>query len=347
VATVDTPVRDEGAAHAPKARPAVVVAGARTHFRRFTPFQRWVHFFIMISFSTLVLTGMPLKYSDKAWAESWMGLIGGLENAGMIHRFAAIIMVLCGICMIGLFLKVLVQFKGRYWGPGTMVPTWQDYRDLKAMVSWFIGRSPRPHLQLDRYAYYEKGEFWAATGGCSIMIVTGAILWYPEVASRFLPGIVINFALVNHSGGALLAGLVLGYLRAIRPTFGRIPTPALVLMNTLGLNVFIAIVGINAGPGFIAGLQDAGLRLFLWGIVATSVPLILAVLLGYHVFKFHPAILFGVCAGVRTTTAALGMIQDAGKSKVPALGYGMPYAIGNTLLTIFGMAVVLWMSGME
>ena len=137
---------------------------------------------------------------------------------------------------------------------------------------------------------------------------------------------------------------MLGYLRAIRPTFGRIPAPALVLMNTLGLNVFIAIVGINAGPGFVAGLQQVGLSLFLWGIVATSVPLVVAVLLGHYVFKFHPAILFGVCAGVRTTTAALGMIQDAAKSKVPALGYGMPYAIGNTLLTIFGMAVVLLMS---
>ncbi len=172
------------------------------------------------------------------------------------------------------------------------------------------------------------------------------------VAAGILGGALLGAISVNWggipislstSGGALLAGLVLGYLRAIRPTFGRIPEPALVLMNTLGLNVFIAIVGINAGPGFVAGLQEVGLSLFLWGIVATSVPLIAAVLLGYHVFKFHPAILFGVCAGVRTTTAALGMIQDAGKSKVPALGYGMPYAIGNTLLTIFGMAVVLWM----
>jgi putative transport protein len=115
-------------------------------------------------------------------------------------------------------------------------------------------------------------------------------------------------------------------------------------MNTLGLNVFIAIVGINAGPGFVAGLQQVGLSLFLWGILATSVPMVAAVLLGHYVFKFHPAILFGVCAGVRTTTAALGMIQDAARSKVPALGYGMPYAIGNTLLTIFGMAVVLLMS---
>jgi putative transport protein len=150
---------------------------------------------------------------------------------------------------------------------------------------------------------------------------------------------------LSTSGGALLAGLVLGYLRTIHPTFGNIPGPALWLMNTLGLNVFIAIVGINAGPGFVAGLQQVGLSLFLWGVVATTIPLVVAVLLGHYVFKFHPAILFGVCAGVRTTTAALGMIQEAAKSKVPALGYGMPYAIGNTLLTIFGMVIVLMLAG--
>jgi putative transport protein len=150
---------------------------------------------------------------------------------------------------------------------------------------------------------------------------------------------------LSTSGGALLAGLLLGYWRTIRPTFGNIPAPALWLMNTLGLNVFIAIVGISAGPEFVAGLQQVGVSLFLWGVVATTIPLLVAVLLGHHVFKFHPAILFGVCAGVRTTTAALGMIQEEAKSKVPALGYGMPYAIGNTLLTIFGMVIVLMMSG--
>jgi putative transport protein len=149
---------------------------------------------------------------------------------------------------------------------------------------------------------------------------------------------------LSTSGGALLAGLLLGYFRAVRPTFGSIPGPALWLMNTLGLNVFIAIVGISAGPGFVSGLKQLGLSLFIWGIVATSVPLIIAVLVGHHVFKFHPAILFGVCAGARTTTAALGMIQDAAKSKVPALGYGLPYAVGNTFLTIFGMVIVLLMT---
>ncbi|MCW3474085.1 aspartate-alanine antiporter [Limobrevibacterium gyesilva] len=146
---------------------------------------------------------------------------------------------------------------------------------------------------------------------------------------------------LSTSGGALLSGLVLGWLRTVHPTFGRIPGPALWLMNTLGLNIFIAVVGISAGPGFVAGLKEVGISLFIWGVVATSIPMILSVYIGHYIFKFHPAILFGACAGVRTTTAALGMIQEAAKSNIPALGYGMPYAIGNTLLTIFGMVIVL------
>lgn len=149
---------------------------------------------------------------------------------------------------------------------------------------------------------------------------------------------------LSTTGGALLSGLVLGWLRTVRPVFGRIPGPALWLMNTLGLNVFIAVVGITAGPGFVAGLKQVGLSLFLWGAVATSIPMLLSVYIGHYIFKFHPAILFGACAGVRTTTAALGMIQETAKSKIPALGYGMPYAIGNTVLTIFGMVIVLLFS---
>jgi putative transport protein len=168
------------------------------------------------------------------------------------------------------------------------------------------------------------------------------------VVGGFVGALTLNIAGVplslSPAGGALLLGLILGYVRAVYPVIGNIPAPSVWLMNTLGLNVFIAIVGINAGPGFVQGLIDVGLSLFLWGLVATSVPLIAGIYLGRYVFKFHPAILFGVVAGARTTTAALGMIQDAAKSKVPALGYGMPYAIGNTLLTIFGMAVVILMS---
>lgn len=148
---------------------------------------------------------------------------------------------------------------------------------------------------------------------------------------------------LSTSGGALLAGLFLGYYRTIKPKFGQIPAPALWLLNNLGLNVFIAIVGINAGPDFISGLQKLGVSLFLWGVVATSVPLLIAVLVARFIFHFDPAILLGCCAGARTTTAALGMVQDAAKSNIPALGYGMPYAVGNTFLTIWGLFIVIAM----
>jgi len=149
---------------------------------------------------------------------------------------------------------------------------------------------------------------------------------------------------LSTAGGALIAGLVFGWLRSVRPSFGRIPSSTVWFMNSVGLNVFIAVVGISAGPGFVKGLQTQGISLFLWGMVATSLPLILAMLAGKYVFRFDPAILLGACAGARTTTAALGMICEQARSQVPALGYTVTYAVGNTLLTIWGMVIIILLS---
>ncbi|HTP03723.1 MAG TPA: aspartate-alanine antiporter [Nitrospirota bacterium] len=149
---------------------------------------------------------------------------------------------------------------------------------------------------------------------------------------------------LSTSGGALIAGLVFGWLRSVKRTFGRIPAPALWILNNVGLTIFIAVVGISAGPSFVAGLKQAGVSLFFAGIVVTSVPLIVGVLMGKYLFKFHPGINLGACAGARTTTAALGMIEDVAQSKVPALGYTVTYAVGNTLLTIWGLVIVLLMA---
>jgi putative transport protein len=91
----------------------------------------------------------------------------------------------------------------------------------------------------------------------------------------------------------------------------------------------------------VAGLQKLGFALFLWGVAATTVPLVLGMYVGKYVFRFHDAILLGACSGARTTTASLGMICDLGKSQVPALGYTVTYAVGNTLLTIWGMVIVM------
>ena len=148
---------------------------------------------------------------------------------------------------------------------------------------------------------------------------------------------------LSTSGGALIAGLVFGWIRSKRPTFGAIPEASLWVLNNVGLNMFIAVVGIAAGPSFVAGFQEVGWMLFLVGAAATTIPLLVGLLLGKYVFKFHPALVLGCTAGARTTTAALGAIQDAVESETPALGYTVTYAVGNTLLIIWGVVIVLMM----
>jgi putative transport protein len=149
---------------------------------------------------------------------------------------------------------------------------------------------------------------------------------------------------LSTAGGALIAGLVFGWLRSVRPLFGRIPTPTVWFMNSVGLNIFIAVVGISAGPGFINGLKTQGVSLFLWGAAASTVPLILGMFVGKFIFRFHDALLLGIVSGARTTTASLGLVCDMAHSQVPALGYTVTYAVGNTLLTIWGMVIIILLS---
>lgn len=146
---------------------------------------------------------------------------------------------------------------------------------------------------------------------------------------------------LSTSGGALIAGLVFGWWRAHHPTFGAIPDAAIWIFNNMGLNIFIAIVGISAGPGFIAGFREIGLSLFIAGILATSIPLIIGIFISTRWFKFHPAIALGCCAGARTTTAAIGALQETLGSETPALGYTITYAVGNTLLILWGVFITL------
>ena len=146
---------------------------------------------------------------------------------------------------------------------------------------------------------------------------------------------------LSTAGGALIAGLVFGWLRSVRPLFGRIPSPTVWFMNSVGLNIFIAVVGISAGPGFVNGLKTQGIGLFFWGAVATTLPLVFGMFIGKYLFRFHDAILLGIVSGARTTTASLGLVCDRAQSQIPALGYTVTYAVGNTLLTIWGMVLIM------
>jgi putative transport protein len=146
------------------------------------------------------------------------------------------------------------------------------------------------------------------------------------------------------SGGALIMGLVFGWLRSVFPAFGRIPEAAMWVFDTVGLSVFIGVVGLSAGPTFITGLQKSGISLVFVGLVAAVLPHAVAILFGRFVLRMNPVIILGACSGAGTNTASLRAIQDEAQSKLPALGYTVPYAVGNILLTAWGPVLVALLS---
>lgn len=200
-----------------------------------------------------------------------------------------------------------------------------------------VGRKVEVQLAAKEVGYPDPATNESDVVFLSMGILIGAII---GTLTLHIGNVPIS---LSSSGGALIAGLVFGWWRAHHPTMGAIPEGALWVFNNLGLNIFIAIVGISAGPGFVEGFREAGLSLFLAGIVATSLPLFFGLFIATKLFKFHPAIALGCCAGARTTTAAIGAIQESLGSETPALGYTVTYAVGNTLLILWGVFIVLMM----
>jgi cytochrome b subunit of formate dehydrogenase len=189
-------------------------------FVRFRPFERFLHFLVVVSFLLLVTTGMPLKFYYADWAKWMVRWMGGLEVAGALHRFGAVItFVYFGLHLASLarsFLRHRREFRdprtGRFsvrqylriaFGPDMPLPNRDDFRDWWAHQKWFFGRGPQP--QFDRWTYWEKFDYFAVFWGVAIIGLSGIIMWYPEQITRVLPGWIINVALIIHSDEALLA----------------------------------------------------------------------------------------------------------------------------------------------
>ncbi len=189
-------------------------------FTRFSPFERFLHFLVVTSFLLLVVTGMPLKFYYTGWAKVMFHFIGGPETARALHRLGALVTFL----YFGLHLTALAgnAWKGRkslrdqadgklhlrriwpvLFGPDSMVPTLQDFHDFVAHNKWFFGKGPKP--EFDRWTYWEKFDYFAVFWGVAIIGASGLIMWFPEFVTRFLPGWIINIALILHSDEALLA----------------------------------------------------------------------------------------------------------------------------------------------
>lgn len=189
-------------------------------FTRFSPYERFLHILVVTSFLLLVITGMPLKFYYTHWAKVMFDIMGGVDVARWLHHFGAVITFLYfGLHLAGLGVKVWNRrddFKnpatGRYslkaiyahWlGPDSMIPTLQDWRDFVAHQKWFFGKGPKP--QFDRWTYWEKFDYFAVFWGVFIIGFSGLIMWFPVFFSHFMPGWVINIALIVHSDEALLA----------------------------------------------------------------------------------------------------------------------------------------------
>jgi len=177
---------------------------------RFRPFYRGSHTLLMVSFLGLALTGLPLKYSQTGWAQATAFAMGGFASTSVWHRIFGMVNIGClGVYLVLMIVRVIlarrrgVPLKQILFGPDSPVPTWRDVRDFLAMFRWFFGLGKKPTFE--RWAYWEKVDFWGASADIVIIGLTGLILWFPAAFCSFLPGETLNIAKVIHSTQALLA----------------------------------------------------------------------------------------------------------------------------------------------
>jgi thiosulfate reductase cytochrome b subunit len=162
---------------------------------------------MILSFMSLALTGMTLKFAYTQWAFVLSHLFGGFESAGYIHRVAATLMIATFVThLVDLVRRKRREYgswKKLIFGKDTMLFTRRDLRDFVASIKWFVGRGPRP--QYGRWTYWEKFDYFAVFWGMMVIGSTGLMLWFPEFFTRFLAGWIINVATIIHSDEALLA----------------------------------------------------------------------------------------------------------------------------------------------
>ena len=180
----------------------------RLQYQRFTRLQRTLHALLIVSFISLALTGMTLKFSYTNWAAFVSRRLGGFESAGFIHRSAAVLMFsIFVVHLVDLNRKRREEYGGSWrtllFGPDTMLFTRRDLAEFVGSLKWFLGLGSRPRY--GRWTYWEKFDYFAVFWGIFIIGSTGLMLWFPEVFTRVLPGSLINVATIVHSDEALLA----------------------------------------------------------------------------------------------------------------------------------------------
>ncbi len=202
---VDEKINNESDEHTIREDGKIVVR--ETQIERFSRLNRVLHVLMIISFISLALTGMTLKFSYTGWAVFLSKLFGGFESAGYVHRFAAFIMISVFVThiidLIRIKRKEKKSFKEMIFGRDSMMLNKQDLKDFIGSLKWFLGLGERP--EYGRWTYWEKFDYFAVFWGIFVIGSTGLTLWFPEFFTKFVPGWVINVTTIIHSDEALLA----------------------------------------------------------------------------------------------------------------------------------------------
>ncbi|MBL8286898.1 MAG: cytochrome C [Rubrivivax sp.] len=202
------------------------------HFRRFAAGWRVGHLLFALVTMTLVITGSTALFADSRWAPVVAALFGGPRNLGLVHRVAAALFVsIFLIHFVYVMVKLLRDRKFRWFGSDSLIPNWKDFDDCWAMFKWFVGKGPRP--QFDRWAYYEKFDYWAVFWGVNIIGWSGLMLAFPHVTAKYLPGWVFNVGTLVHGEEAFLAAVFLFTVHFFNNHFrpDKLPPPDVVMFT--------------------------------------------------------------------------------------------------------------------
>lgn len=179
------------------------------YFRRFSATWRWIHLLFAVSTMVLVLSGTTLVFAHTAWADTVMALLGGPQVEGIVHRTAAVIWLSVFAVHLAIVSYNIWRNRDtfRWFGPTSMLPSWQDLRDLVAMFKWFFGLAERPTF--DRFSYWQKFDYWAPFWGAAVIGLSGMVLFFPTASAVLVPGEAFNIATIVHAEEALLATMFL------------------------------------------------------------------------------------------------------------------------------------------
>ena len=178
---------------------------AERYFVRFTREQRYLHAVLFTTFLGLAATGLPIRFSDSFWARKFAVGVGGFGAILFFHKLCAVVLTIAFLVHVkDLFTRAFInREKGIFWGPTSMVANWKDAKDLVGHLRWFVGLGPKP--KFDRYAYWEKFDYWAVFWGMVVIGFSGYAMWFAPFFAHFLPGCALNAVLVIHSEEGLLA----------------------------------------------------------------------------------------------------------------------------------------------